>query len=310
MTSDNRRPPEDGTLPDGDDNLTELESAAQYVRAQELIEALRAERRPAHEGGGEDDARLGATAALLHAAAVDGGAVDAGFAARLFVRLETEQARSAQTSAAGAPAQAAHVAGGSSDASSSATAPSRTSRSGVSRRGLLWGGLGAAAAAITGAAVTAALEQSDHHAQPGPATPPTGALIPQGAGIWMAVAALESIPLGAVKRFEAGAVIGYLQHTDSGFIALSGVCTHMACLLQWNGSARTFDCPCHGGRFLASGAADPNAPYPYPPLPAIQTKVEAGQVWVYVAASSADADSQPQAGSTTTPTRSYGAGSP
>jgi len=311
MTSDNRRPPDDGALPESDDNLTAFESAAQYVRAQDLIEDLRAERRPAYEGEGEDDARLHATAALLHAAAVDGGTVDPSFAARLFMRLEAEQARVAQAPAGEAPAPPTLAAEAAVDGDPESTTAAATSGkpSGVSRRGLLWGSLGAAAAALTGAAVTAALEPLSRQAPTNQATPPASALVPQGAGIWMAVAALESLPVGAVQRFEAGAVIGYLQHTASGFAALSGVCTHMACLLQWNGSERTFDCPCHGGRFLASGAPDPGAPYPYPPLPAIQTKVADGQVWVYVIATPTDPQ-QPAAGATTTPSRGYGAGSP
>jgi Rieske Fe-S protein len=59
----------------------------------------------------------------------------------------------------------------------------------------------------------------------------------------------------------------------------------MGCLLQWNGTDRTFDCPCHGGRFTEEGASAPSSPVKYSPLPALQTKVEQNQVWVYVAAS-------------------------
>jgi Rieske Fe-S protein len=34
---------------------------------------------------------------------------------------------------------------------------------------------------------------------------------------------------------------------------LSPVCTHAGCIVQWNEAERTWDCPCHGGRYTAEG---------------------------------------------------------
>jgi glycine/D-amino acid oxidase-like deaminating enzyme/nitrite reductase/ring-hydroxylating ferredoxin subunit len=34
---------------------------------------------------------------------------------------------------------------------------------------------------------------------------------------------------------------------------LSPVCPHMGCIVHWNNSARSWDCPCHGGRFAPTG---------------------------------------------------------
>lgn len=294
MTSGDGRPPDDSAFSEGDETVSELESAEQYVRTHELIESMRAERRPARDGGSDDDARLSATAAMLHAANPEFGAVDPMFAARLLARLEAAQAGLASEPAQVATPTTPATEAATTESAPPAPAPAPIKRDGFSRRRALIGGLGAAAAALSGAAVTAALEQSGK--QSPPSAPPSGSLVLPGTGTWVAIAALDAMPVGAIKRFEAGAVIGYLQHTASGFLALSGVCTHMACLLQWNGAEETFDCPCHGGRFLSTGKAAPGGRYTYPPLPAIQTKVEAGQVWVYVTGGAVgDEFPQPQA---------------
>jgi nucleotide-binding universal stress UspA family protein/nitrite reductase/ring-hydroxylating ferredoxin subunit len=46
----------------------------------------------------------------------------------------------------------------------------------------------------------------------------------------------------AVYRDQAGA-----------FVAISPRCTHMGCTVDWNDAAKTWDCPCHGSRYHATG---------------------------------------------------------
>jgi Rieske Fe-S protein len=101
-----------------------------------------------------------------------------------------------------------------------------------------------------------------------------------------------------VLRFTANSVVGFIRRTAGGFAALSGACTHMGCFLDWNAGARTYDCPCHGGRFTEAGAASPDSPVAYRPLPKLQTRVEQGKVWVYVPATSSAPDGEAP---TTTP---------
>jgi Rieske Fe-S protein len=256
---------------DAEDTPPATETVEHYVGLHQHIERLRADKRaPAPPELNADEARAYQMAALFRAATPGADLPDSGFVAALRDRLMRPAAASAP---AGDPV---------------ALRPKR-----VGRRGLLSGGLAAAAAAV-GVAAGVALERG-HETKPS-ATVETP-LVPPGSGIWVSVAKADMIPLGGVMHFSTDYIVGFLRHTPTGFAALSGVCTHMSCLLQWNGGTRTYDCPCHGGQFTETGESAATSPIWYRSLPQIQTKIEDGHVWVYVVPPGVGSTNTPAAGS-------------
>jgi nitrite reductase/ring-hydroxylating ferredoxin subunit len=103
-------------------------------------------------------------------------------------------------------------------------------------------------------------------------------------GRWQRVAALDEVAPGQALRFSAGPLEGYLINTKGGLRALSAVCTHLGCLVRWQERERELECPCHGAAFDSAGRMKYGpASYrePLPPLPAIETRVDGGQVYVW-----------------------------
>ena len=58
---------------------------------------------------------------------------------------------------------------------------------------------------------------------------------------------------GTVVR-EGGTPTGVYRGEDGRLRAVSAVCTHTDCIVEWNGAEQSWDCPCHGSRFNAEGA--------------------------------------------------------
>ena len=264
----------------------EARDVEQYVRLHNYIESLRLNRRPQPMGPlTEQDVPVYRMAAFLRAAPAGAAEPDPAFLGALRLRIEA---------AAAAPQVEPPTVAAPVSPSVQPPAPSaaldlerrRAERRMVTRRSVLGAGLAAAAAAAVGVVAGAQIQHQIQDAQQYPNS--NTALVPPEAGVWVAVAAVDSIPVGTVRRFTTDTLIGFIRRTDAGFTALSGVCTHMACVLAWNDRERTYDCPCHGGRFTEDGASANVSPVSYQPLPRIQTKVEDGQVWVYSARGPAD----------------------
>jgi glycine/D-amino acid oxidase-like deaminating enzyme/nitrite reductase/ring-hydroxylating ferredoxin subunit len=57
---------------------------------------------------------------------------------------------------------------------------------------------------------------------------------------------------GKIVQMEGKKVAAY-RGPDGKVTLLSPVCTHLGCLVRWNGADSTWDCPCHGSRFKPTG---------------------------------------------------------
>lgn len=57
---------------------------------------------------------------------------------------------------------------------------------------------------------------------------------------------------GKIVKLEGQKVAAY-RDPRGDITLLSPVCTHMKCIVNWNDADKTWDCPCHGSRFKATG---------------------------------------------------------
>jgi cytochrome b6-f complex iron-sulfur subunit len=64
----------------------------------------------------------------------------------------------------------------------------------------------------------------------------------------------SEIPAGGAKFFQFRGETGVIVRKSSGeLIALSAVCTHLGCIVQWQSDKQDFLCPCHAGRYTTEG---------------------------------------------------------
>jgi glycine/D-amino acid oxidase-like deaminating enzyme/nitrite reductase/ring-hydroxylating ferredoxin subunit len=65
---------------------------------------------------------------------------------------------------------------------------------------------------------------------------------------------LRSVKRGQGKVVERrGKKVAAYRDSAGAFTVRSATCTHMGCLVRWNPSEKTWDCPCHGSRFARDG---------------------------------------------------------
>lgn len=65
---------------------------------------------------------------------------------------------------------------------------------------------------------------------------------------------LADVAPGEAKILEVdGRKVAVYREENGATHAVSPVCTHLGCHVHWNNAERTWDCPCHGGRFSPTG---------------------------------------------------------
>jgi nitrite reductase/ring-hydroxylating ferredoxin subunit len=221
------------------------EQLDQYV--EDLLQDRRPERTPLPD---EDSLRARQTAAMLRAAKPGAGLPSKEFLERMQGQIrEAVEERSPQPQPSARP----------------------------SRRSLLLTG---AAGLAAGIAATVGLDRLTTRPAPGGRQPLVAA---SGAwkGSWKAVKALADLPEGTPIAFRSGAIEGFLIRNGQDVKALSAVCTHMGCILNYSKLRKQFECPCHGATFDTTGQPGDQYQVALPPLPSLNVRVQSGQVEVF-----------------------------
>lgn len=164
----------------------------------------------------------------------------------------------------------------------------------MNRRDFLsWVGVGTLASSLP--VILAACSSSEPAAEAPPADGPQSAVgqaieTAEGAATTMAegsgyvtvgtVAELDAAGFLAIKDPEKVIVIRDPANA-AGVVALSRVCTHEQCSVDWKGDQNLFFCPCHDAEFSTAGAvlAGPAKD----PLALYESKIEGESVLVKVA---------------------------
>lgn len=89
---------------------------------------------------------------------------------------------------------------------------------------------------------------------------------------------LAELPIGGAKRITYEGKPAIVLRDKEGVTALSLVCTHQGCIVQWREGKQEFYCPCHDGLFDRNG--DVLGGPPPMPLEQFQAKIIGDEVVV------------------------------
>ncbi len=74
-------------------------------------------------------------------------------------------------------------------------------------------------------------------------------------GIAVEAKEFSDVALGEGKIVEKNMQkLAVYRSLDNRLLVRSAICTHLACIVNWNGTEQTWDCPCHGSRFKPDGS--------------------------------------------------------
>jgi Rieske Fe-S protein len=116
-------------------------------------------------------------------------------------------------------------------------------------------------------------------------------LYPTGANTkaWLFVTLLADLKVGDSLTYEGptGITVVIARRGEEGtaedFVALSDVCPHLGCRVQWQSHANRFFCPCHNGVFNPQGVATAGPPADEgQSLASYPLKVEGGLLFIEV----------------------------
>jgi glycine/D-amino acid oxidase-like deaminating enzyme/nitrite reductase/ring-hydroxylating ferredoxin subunit len=67
--------------------------------------------------------------------------------------------------------------------------------------------------------------------------------------------AVDDLPPGSGRVVQRGAhKVAIYRDAEGSLHERSAVCPHLGCIVSWNDTEKSWDCPCHGSRFLADGS--------------------------------------------------------
>ena len=91
-------------------------------------------------------------------------------------------------------------------------------------------------------------------------------------------AGTTELAVGQAKKFDMNGSPALLVHMPTGYFALSAVCTHLGCIVEWDDRKQQVVCPCHNGTFDYRGNILGGPPPK--PLPSYQAAVKGSHIMV------------------------------